>query len=93
MKAGRLFRNPGTDTSAYMLNEEAVKRMGLKDPIGQIIETPAGKGPVVGVTNDFHFESMHNPINPVILQCRPEWTWLFYVRIDGRNIAANIAEP
>lgn len=86
MKAGRAFSESyGTDTSAYMLNEEAVKRMGLKDPIGQIIETPAGKGPVVGVTNDFHFESMHNPINPVILQCRPEWTWLFYVRIDGRN--------
>jgi hypothetical protein len=87
MKEGRPFSlEYATDTSAYILNEEAVKRMGLKDPVGQIIETNAGKGAIVGVTKDFHFESLHNPIGPVIIQCRPNWTWLFYVRTDGKNI-------
>ncbi|MGB4845956.1 MAG: FtsX-like permease family protein, partial [Ferruginibacter sp.] len=35
---------------------------------------------------------MHNPINPVIIQCRPDWTWLFYVRTDGKNTQQTIAD-
>lgn len=87
MKEGRAFsKDFATDTSAFIVNEEAVRRMGLVDPVGQVIETGGIKGPIVGVTRDFHFESMHNPIGPVIIQCKPEWTWLFYVRTDGRDI-------
>ncbi|MGB4843743.1 MAG: ABC transporter permease, partial [Ferruginibacter sp.] len=92
MKSGRAFSaDYGSDTANYILNEEAAKRMEFKDPVGQFIETPAGKGQIVGVTKDFHFESMHNPINPVIIQCRPDWTWLFYVRTDGKNTQQTIA--
>ena len=87
MKEGRAFsKNYSTDTSAYILNEEAVKRMGLKNPVGQTIETNGGKGSIVGVVKDFHFESMHTPISPAIISCRPDWTWLMYVKTDGRDI-------
>ncbi len=87
MKEGRAFsKSYSTDTSAYILNEEAVKRMGLKNPVGQILETNGGKGTIVGVVKDFHYESMHNPISPLIINCRPEWTWLMYVKTDGRDI-------
>lgn len=87
MSEGRPFSgNYSTDTSAYILNEEAVKRMGLKNPVGQILETNGGKGTIVGVVKDFHFESLHNPIAPAIIACRPNWTWLMYVRVDGKHI-------
>lgn len=87
MKEGRAFsRDFATDTSAFIVNEEAARRMGLVDPVGQVIETGGIRGPIVGVAKDFHFESMHNPIGPVVIQCKPEWTWLFYVRTDGRDI-------
>lgn len=79
------------DTGAILLNEESVKRMGLKDPIGQELAYYGGKGRVVGVVKDFHFESMHNPIAPVIILCRPDWTWNMYVRIDGKDIARTLA--
>lgn len=87
MSEGRPFSaNYSTDTSAYILNEEAVKRMGLKNPVGKVLETYGGKGTIVGIVKDFHFESLHNPIAPAIISCRPNWTWLMYVRVDGKHM-------
>lgn len=86
MKEGRAFSKEfGSDTAAFILNEEAVKRMGIKNPVGQTIETFSGKGTIIGVAKDFHIESLHNAITPVIMECRPDWTWLYYIRTDGQN--------
>ncbi len=92
MKEGRAFsKEYTTDTAAFIVNEEAVKRMGLKDPIGQPIETYGGKGKIIGVAKDFHVESLHNPITPVIMECRPEWTWLFYIRLTGHDVPQTLS--
>jgi predicted permease len=91
MKEGRAFsKDFTTDTTAYILNEEAAKQMNLKDPVGQTIETFGGKGAIVGVTKDFHIESMHTAVDPIIIECRPNWTWLYYIRIDGKNVQQTI---
>ena len=74
------------DSTAVILNEEAVKQMGLKAPVGQEIETNSGKMTIVGVVKDFHFESMHNAIAPAVIMCKPEWTWLYYVRTSGEKM-------
>lgn len=74
------------DTGAFILNEVAIERMGLKDPIGQMISTYGGQGKIIGVVKDFHFESLHTPIAPLIISCRPEWTWNIYVRLEADNI-------
>ena len=85
---GRSFSKAfATDTSAVLVNETAVRQMNLKDPIGQYIETKNWKGTIVGVLKDFHFESLHNTIGPVIINCRPDWTWNMYVKMDGNNDA------
>ena len=91
LKEGRAFsKDIISDSSAFILNEEAVKRMGLKNPVGQQIESFSGKGTIIGVVKDFHFESLHNPIAPVIINCKPEWTWLYYARLKGDNIQESI---
>ena len=76
---GRFFsKDFATDSTALILNEEAVKDFGLKHPIGsQITSTelyfnpPDGKSQtvytVIGVVKDFHFESLHQKIAPLIL--------------------------
>lgn len=65
MKKGRSFsRSFGTDTSGIVLNEMAVKAMGLKDPVGQTIRRFGKNLQVIGIVNDFHFESLHEPIKP-----------------------------
>jgi predicted permease len=91
LKEGRGFsQDIASDTTSFILNEEAVKRMGLKNPVGQQIESFSGKGTIIGVVKDFHFESLHNPISPVIINCKPEWTWLYYARLKGDNIQQSI---
>jgi putative ABC transport system permease protein len=83
---GRTFsREFGTDTTAVLINETAAKQMNLKDPVGQSIEIKGMQTTIVGVLKDFHFESLHNTIGPVIMQCRPDWTWMMYVKLDGTN--------
>ena len=66
--AGRNFSKAyGTDTSAFLINEAAVKILGLKsneDAIGKQFTYGGRKGELVGVFNDFHFESMHQRILP-----------------------------
>jgi putative ABC transport system permease protein len=85
---GRNFSKAiSTDTSAILLNETAVRQMNLKNPVGQYIETRNMKGTVIGVLKDFHFESLHSTIGPVIFNCRPDWTWNMYVKMDGSNDA------
>ena len=77
--AGRDFsREYATDTSeAFIINETAVRRMGLESPqeaVGLSIGTfaPTTKGYVIGVAADFNYESLHNEIRPIITYIRPD---------------------
>jgi ABC-type antimicrobial peptide transport system permease subunit len=91
VKEGRGFsRAYPADTGAILVNEEAVRRMGISNPVGQTIDLYSGKGTIAGVVKDFHLESLHHPIAPVIIMCKPEWTWNMYVRTDGRDIQQTI---
>jgi putative ABC transport system permease protein len=68
---GRFFsRDYGNDSLAILLNETAVKSLGLKDPVGKYIVEPRGpqqfrKLQIIGVMKDFYIESMHKAITPV----------------------------
>ena len=70
LKQGRFFSSEfPSDNTAVVLNEEAVKTMGFKNPVGEILTTPnESKLNVIGVVNDFHFQSLHNKIGPLIMQ-------------------------
>jgi putative ABC transport system permease protein len=70
--AGRNFTtNASTDTiRQIILNEQAVKKFGWKDPetaIGKPFEMGNQKGIVVGVVNDFHFNSLQQAIEPLAI--------------------------
>lgn len=92
MAEGRSFSTDiQSDTGTFILNEEAVRSMGLKNPVGQTLETKGGRGTIVGVVKDFHFESLHQAIAPVIITCRPDWTWLYYVKTDGADPKQTLA--
>ena len=51
--------------NSYMLNEAAVKSLGLKNPVGSRFGFDKKLGTIVGVVKDFHFESLHKPITPL----------------------------
>ena len=55
------------DSSAYLVNEEALKLLNYKNPIGRNLSLWDQKGIIVGVLKDFHFTSLHDPIKPLIV--------------------------
>jgi putative ABC transport system permease protein len=67
--SGRDF-NPGfaSDSSNYLINETAAKRIGYKDPVGQPLTFWGRPGKIIGVIKDFHFNSLHTPITPMIIR-------------------------
>jgi ABC-type antimicrobial peptide transport system permease subunit len=76
LKEGRDFsKNFPTDSTGFLLNETAVRQMGLQNPIGQTIIWGRRTGKVIGVLSDFHFSSMHNAIDPLIIRLDENWSW------------------
>lgn len=69
---GRDFnRAIATDSAdAFMVNEEAVRQMGMKDPIGKWVSAWKKKGHIIAVLKDYHTHSLHEPIKPVILDVK-----------------------
>ncbi len=71
LKQGRFFsREFSTDSNAIVINEAAVKSLGLEDPIGKNILAPGRdnsfqKLPIIGVVKDFNFKSLHTKVEPV----------------------------
>ena len=76
LKEGRDFSKEfGTDSTSFMLNETAVNKMGLSDPVGETVTWGNHPGKVIGVIKDFHFSSMHQSIEPLILRLDENWNW------------------
>ncbi|QJB35070.1 ABC transporter permease [Chitinophaga oryzae] len=69
LTAGRDFsREFATDSVGYVLNETAAKKIGFKAPVGQQLSFWGKKGQIIGVVRDFHFQSLHKQIEPLILR-------------------------
>ncbi|HEY1054697.1 MAG TPA: ABC transporter permease, partial [Emticicia sp.] len=73
---GRFFQKEFNDSLSVILNEESVKALGLKNPIGQKVFSPDNLATgeeaemtytVIGVVKDFHFSSLHQKITPLFI--------------------------
>jgi putative ABC transport system permease protein len=98
MVAGRnLSRANGLrDTSVFLINEAAVKALGLASPeeaIGKEFQYGPRRGQLVGVFNDFHFESMHQRILPiaVFMPTNQNAYGKISIKIAGNNLSAALA--
>jgi putative ABC transport system permease protein len=100
--AGRSFSNAyGMDSvSSFILNETAVRDIGWEDPIGKWFQTSTldpetdnwktRRGIVVGVAEDFNFESVHNTIQPVCFFVDNYWINWMSVKISGTEAQATL---
>ncbi|MEJ0101493.1 MAG: ABC transporter permease [Bacteroidota bacterium] len=76
LKEGRDFSKEfGTDTASFILNETAAKRIGYENAVGQTVIWGNHPGKVIGVLKDFHFASMHQAIDPLIIRLDENWPW------------------
>jgi putative ABC transport system permease protein len=99
VKDGRGFsKEHVTDNGlAFVINEALAKELNLKSVIG----TPAGHdsypddslGRIIGVTEDFNFNSLHYKINTLSMVVHPGWGYdEMSVKIDGNHIPEAIAD-
>jgi ABC-type antimicrobial peptide transport system permease subunit len=70
MSSGRFFSDEfSTDrTEALVLNEAAVRAMGISSPIGKKITIGNRTYFVIGIIKDFHQTSLRKPVDPMILR-------------------------
>ena len=69
LTAGRDFSRTFTsDSNAVILNEAAVKIMGLKNPINQLIRKDGKPLTIVGVVQNIVMDSPFNPVRPTVFE-------------------------
>jgi putative ABC transport system permease protein len=83
------------DTASFVLNESSVKALGWTNQgaIGKEFKYGRRKGHIIGVVNDFHFESMHQAIAPMILCLFPKSLFYFNnlsIKIAGNDISSSL---
>lgn len=83
LKEGRDFSKEfSTDSSGVILNEAAVKRMGLKHPVGEIVKWNGKNRSIVGVVSNVMMESPYREISPLTIVFEKDWVNFINIRIN-----------
>ncbi|MGD0581976.1 MAG: FtsX-like permease family protein [Bacteroidales bacterium] len=90
IKEGRFFSSEfSTDANAIVINEQAARIMGFKEPVGELLTTAQGaKLTIIGVVQDFHFQSLHYKIGPLIMHIGA--SNVLFVRIKPDKITSTV---
>ena len=73
----------------YIMNEAAVKTMGLTEPVGKWVNQYNTR--VAGVVKDFHFRNLHYEIGPFVMYYDPDMLSYLYVRTRPGNTQQAVA--
>ena len=94
MAAGRNFsKDIKTDTNKCVVNEATVQMLGWKTPenaLNKEIKYGNTVGYIIGVVKDFHFESLHQSVIPMIFLMDNNFNYLS-IKIDGHNVQSSLA--
>ena len=93
LSAGRFFSRDREDSLSIVLNQSAIDKLGITDPIGKkIIHVEENEElTIIGVVEDFHFQSLHVALEPVSItstQGRNQFVNKMVVRLDGESHSA-----
>ncbi len=79
---------------SYIVNEEARKQFGSSEIVGKQLGFDADKpeGEIVGIVKNFNFASLHNDIEPLVIECRSVWPEHLLIRLnDAGDPSSSIA--
>lgn len=83
---GRNFdKTTNADSSSFLINETLAKQLGWDEPVGKTIYRE-GPHKVIGVVADFHFSSLYQAVQPLILTKQP---WIGYNYLSVRLVPGN----
>ena len=81
-----------TDSTAMLLNESAVKLMGFQEPLGQTIKDNGTEWHVIGVVEDFVFNSPFQKIEPMVIEGARAWFNIIHIKFKpNSSVAENLA--
>jgi putative ABC transport system permease protein len=88
MAEGRYYSTDfASDSLAIVINEAAVKEMGLKDPVGKKIFQ---RYHIIGVVKNFNYRSLHSSIDPLGIGMNPSWNRYLAIKIQPEDLANTI---
>ena len=102
---GRLFsREVGTDKKAAIVNKAFVRQWQMNEPLGSELPGPFREFQIIGVTDNFHFTSLHSTIEPLVMvvdflpliRVTPDLNYIdspnpkFSFRLAGSNLTATL---
>jgi len=88
---GSSFAGTKADSLHFILNETAIKQMGIKNPVGKRFRMQDRNGTIIGVVKDFHYSSMKEKIAPSIFWYVPTIMNRMYVKTTARDAPKAIA--
>lgn len=93
--AGRSFSEdrPTDATEAFVLNESAVRAIGWPSPeeaLGKALHYDEQSGTIIGILEDFHFESLHSMIQPFVLRFN-KYSPMVFVKIGPAEMTNTVA--
>lgn len=82
------FTNTPVDSAYYLVNESAVKMMGLKHPVGTLISLWGKSGQIKGVLKDFNNNSLKTDIAPTIFSAAKsaQYGGVLYIKAQSEYI-------
>ena len=87
---GRDFSRDFADSNSVIINQAAVKRMGLKNPVGEQLKWNGRPMTVVGVIPDIQMESPYRPISPLTIIYNKGWVGYVDVRMNPDMAASKV---
>jgi putative ABC transport system permease protein len=90
---GRSFSKefPTDEEAAYIINEELVKVMGVASAENMRFGFEDMNGQVIGVVKNFHFLSLKQNIEPLVITLNPTAINYIVIRLTGRSIPSSLA--
>ena len=89
--SGRDFSPEYTDTANVIVNETAVRTMGLKHPLGSVLTFWDSRVTIIGVMKDFVMENPYSQTAPLILYNKMSEAGVVVARLNGAsNISSSI---
>jgi len=79
------FNSYPSDSMSCLINQTAVKQMGIKDPVNSIIKAGNQSLRVVGVFKDFIIQSPYVDIQPMIVLASKTWAYNNVIRLNGQT--------
>lgn len=91
MVEGEWFSGTAADSNKVIVNETAIKTMGINNPLGKRFTLGGGKGVIGGVVRDFNFNSVREKIRPVVFYSAAGDAGLINVRAKAAQLPAVLA--